>query len=411
MIACLTVPYFAAAVERRDDRGLARRSLIIGGEPWEPLPLYAFSLEGARHGVRPGMSPRAAYLLSPASRFLPPATPRYAGAAGEIVDVLADFTHLIEPESAWDGRARTLFTASEQVLPARYYLDLEALPLREALPLAQEVGRGVRRLTALPPAIGLAPHKFTARVAATLARPHHALPVPADDEAAFLSSRSLGFLPLERETRRRLRLLGVHTLGQLAGIPLGALREQFGAEIILWHRLAQGQDDSPVTPDPPPTHLEIGHRFPEPVADATRLTALLHHLAGRLARRLAATDQVGQALRLAWETADGQAHVSTHPLRQPTASAVTLRQALDDWLAGASPAQGVTALTVGLLDLLPAAASQLSLLNAPPPPLPALDRLIARHGAKAFWRASLPEPNHPLPERRFALEPLGPPAR
>ena len=40
MIACLSIPYFAAAVERRGDEELANKPLAIGGQPWEArLPI------------------------------------------------------------------------------------------------------------------------------------------------------------------------------------------------------------------------------------------------------------------------------------------------------------------------------------------------------------------------------------
>jgi DNA polymerase-4 len=409
MIACLTIPYFAATVERRDDRDLTRLPLIIGGQPLEPMPLFSFSADVARQGVRPGMSLRSAYLLSPGAHFMAPATPRYAGAAGEVVDVLADFTPLIEPQNSWDGQARVQFTASEQTLPARYYLDLEALPLREAFPLSQEVGRMVRSQTTLPPAVGLAPHKFTARVAAALARPHHALPVRQEEEVAFLAPRSLNFLPLDRDVRRRLHLLGIHTLGQFAGMPPAALREQFGSEILFWQRLALGQDERPVTPEAPPRQADATHRFEDPVADERQLAGALDHLTERLARYLAETDQVAQALHIRWQTADGRHPAETRPLRELTASAPALRLALSPCLRAAPRQQGIFGVTVSLMDLTPGTAQQLSLFATPPAPLPALARLIARHGVGVFWRASLPQPDHPLPEQRFELTPLQPP--
>ena len=56
MIACIAVPYFAAAVERRDDDDLLEKPLAIGGQPWEARPVYAISQEVAHQGVRICMS-------------------------------------------------------------------------------------------------------------------------------------------------------------------------------------------------------------------------------------------------------------------------------------------------------------------------------------------------------------------
>ncbi len=172
MIACLNVPYFAAAVERRDEPALSEKPVAIGGQPWEPQPVYAFSHEVARQGVRPGMSLRLVHVLCPESHFIPATPPRYLGTAGEIADVLTNFTHLVEPAALWlpEHTARNPGKWGElsqgqafgQSLPARYTMDLESLPPVQALAFSQEIGKAMRKETHIHPAIGLAQSKFTA---------------------------------------------------------------------------------------------------------------------------------------------------------------------------------------------------------------------------------------------------------
>ncbi len=75
MIACISVPYFAASVEHRDGLGAGWSKgnppgLVLGGQPWEPQPVYAFSREAARKGVRAGMSLRLAHVISPDANFM-----------------------------------------------------------------------------------------------------------------------------------------------------------------------------------------------------------------------------------------------------------------------------------------------------------------------------------------------------
>ena len=106
MIACLNVPYFAATVERRaGDQALAQPGqapgLVLGGQPWEPQPVYAFSHEAAQQGVKSGMSLRLAHVLSPEAHFMAADPPRYYDASAEVAGVLLDFTHLIEIEALW----------------------------------------------------------------------------------------------------------------------------------------------------------------------------------------------------------------------------------------------------------------------------------------------------------------------
>lgn len=91
MIVCVAVPYFAAQIERRDNRRLAKIPLAIGGQPWETDPIFAYSHEVARRGVRPGIPLRQAHLLAPQAHFMPAYPPRYQEVSGEMGDVVADF--------------------------------------------------------------------------------------------------------------------------------------------------------------------------------------------------------------------------------------------------------------------------------------------------------------------------------
>ena len=408
MIACITVPYFAASVERRDDATLLDRSLVIGGQPWEPKPIFAYSREVAREGVRPGMSLRQAHALSPHALFLSAARLRYHHASGEVVDVLADFADVVEPEELWQPDTQARPSAGGRSLPAHYYLDLD-LPDQEALALAQHAGRTVRQETHLAPAIGLAPHKFAAQVAASLTRPNHARPVAAGEEVEFLAGRSITFLPLDKEVKRRLRLLGIRTLGQFGDLPLASLQAQFGPGVEPLHRLARGQADISLRPPEPERTEQVARRFDYPIANTVTLAAVLDHLAAAIAARLQKANLAGSRLVLSWETGDGDASDYTAALRHPTSDLGYLTAVLHEWLNQARFTCGVTSLTLAMPGLAPATARQLSLFPLAEPAEQArglAQPLTAKYQNAGFYQASLADLYHPLPERRFRLHTL-----
>lgn len=441
MFACISVPYFAAAVERRATAPLATTPLAIGGQPWEARPIFAFSQEVARQGVKAGMSLRLAHVLSPEARFLPAALGSYRQASGEIVDVLLDFAPAVEPQEVWAGWETAAgavgpavqFTLDGRTLPARYFLDFDGLPAAEAVALAREMGRLLREATHLAPAVGLAAGRFAAQVAATLSRPNHARLVEPGREAAFLAERTIAFLPLDGETQRRLRLLGIDTLGGLARLPRAALVAQFGPGIEPYHRLARGQ--APERPAAPPRAAQpqesATHVFDPPVADWLVLEAVIRRLAAQVAGRLAATQQAAAGLYLAWETADGRREQRAVTLRQPSADGRHLAETGLELSRGAgspplssSPAlEGIIRLTLGSRDLVPVVARQMSLFDeagdrALKEAWAAVRALAERHGAAetdgagergVFLRPVLTETGHPLPERRFQwARPWGP---
>ncbi len=410
MIACLSVAYFVAAVERRAGHGRDGEALAVGGQPWEARPAYAFSQEAASRGVKPGMSLRSVQLLSPDARFLPTAAPYYAQVSGEIVDVLSDFSPDIEPQELWHSFPESPLSATAHVqnLPTRYCLDLDGLPQAEAVPFMQEMGKRVREETRLAPAIGLSADPFTAQVAAAFCRPNHLLPVANDGAAEFLASRSLAYLPLGKEPLRRLHLMGIRTLGQFARLPAPAVREQFGREIEPLYRLAQGTAAEPLRLRPSERSEEVERRLDDPITNSLILGEILAQMGSELARRLQAAVMEGRTLSMTLETDDGPTRRQSLTLCRPTANVGRLVAALNELADKADHASGIVGVAVAMADLTPTAAYQLGLLDRPQddssPLYHVLRNLIAKYRNCGFYRPVLVEYPHPLPERRFQLE-------
>ena len=410
MIACVNLPYFAAAVERRSDDKLKQKPLAIGGHSWEARPVYAFSQEVAHRGVSPGMSLRLVNVLSPESHFLPAAKPQYGRVSAEVVDVLTDFSDTVEPQELWHSFADSDLrqTAHGRTLPARYCLDLDSLPLAEARSFVGELGKQMRAKTQLAPAIGLAENKFTAQVAAAVARPNYLLPVETDNQADFLANRSIEFLSLGKETFRRLRLLGIRTLGQLAALPITALKEQFGAEIETAYRLAQGETIEALQPSPPKRTETRSRWFDDPIEDEQVLTAVFNQMAHELAAQLQKTSFQARTLFLTLNCEDGQQQESV-TLHQPTMEAERLMTVVQELFANFDLSSGVLGMSLTISDLLPATARQLTFF--PDTAVSAqlqhtLENLAAKYGNGRFVQPALVEHYHPLPERRFQLSPV-----
>ena len=104
-----------------------------------------------------------------------------------------------------------------------------------------------RALAAVGPAwdarAGAAERRFAALAAANVARPGQALIVSDDRTRTFLAPLPLTLLPLERERYEELEELGVRTIGQLAGLPGGAVAERLGPDGRRAWSLARGEQD------------------------------------------------------------------------------------------------------------------------------------------------------------------------
>lgn len=140
---------------------------------------------------------------------------------------------------------------------------------------------------AIPPGgrLGVADGPFAARWAAERAGEGAAFLV--EDTGRFLASLEVGTLGSE-ELTETLRWLGITTLGSLAQLPRPVVASRFGTVGLLAHRLAAGEDRTPL-PRPIPVEMAVETLTPDdPIltADQVAFTAktLAVELLGGLAK-------------------------------------------------------------------------------------------------------------------------------
>src|SRR5579871_179429 len=157
MIACVSIPDFAIAVERRDHAELRTVPLLLV----QPLAgkVYAASSEAVKCGVLSGMAVRRAQVLCPAAQTRPADVSHYQHVFAGILDVLREFTPLLEPGSdAWQPQRGKRQPAVEP--DAVCYLNLERLETSQTVALCQNLGRTVQERCGLLASVGLAKGKF-----------------------------------------------------------------------------------------------------------------------------------------------------------------------------------------------------------------------------------------------------------
>ncbi len=389
MIACVLIPHFAAAVERRDAPSLGSAPLVIS----KSGKVLAVSEDAARAGVQPGIRLHQARALCPQARFIRADPARYHRTFEALLKTLESFTPRLEP--------------GDMLPSATSWLDLGRLEKGRVIETIQHIGRSVRKAHRLAAAIGLAEAKFPAQVAAGSVKPNKALLVPGGGERRFLAPFPLDLLPLEPEMARRLRLLGIRTLGQLADLPASAILTQFGSQGQVVHRLAQGHEDGPVLPRRPARMESVSRQPDGPVADRMILEAILADMAIELAERLQAWRLMGRGLKLTLRLEDGTLQEGRLMMRQPGSDAKRLTRVLGELMTRTQPGCAVTELEVTMTDLIQTTGQQLDLFIHQTGQAhrlrQALEDLTARYGPDCFFQFSLLGQTTPLPERRFRL--------
>jgi len=412
MIACLRLPFFAAALAQRDDARLRRVPLVLVDEAGQVTGL---SPEAARLGVRVGMPLRQAQMLDGSLHVRPDTPVRTRRVLEELLAALAVFTPQVEPEEGLELRADARLRRDVPVLPAAQiddqpaatcYLDLGRLSEGDTLEVGYELHRMVRVRLDLPATVGLASGRFPARVAAAALGKHEILAVSPGQEAAFLAPFTAGLLPVDGETVRQLHLLGLVTLGHIAAQPVSALLDRFGKTGRVMHRLASGRDTRPVQTYTPRAVFRQTRQLEQPVGDWQTLHAVLDDLLMSLLAQ--ADEQAVRQVELTLLQDDGRCLEDTLTLRAPSGNGAHLRQTVRELAGALGVSGGVVEVALGLSDLAPVVPRQLSLFEREPvsqDELRAVLRSLAtRHSAASFYWMRPDDLDARLPERRFRLD-------
>lgn len=404
MIVCLLLPYFTARVAYRE-RKIAQDMplLLYAGEH-----VAATCERAAAQGVVVGMSVRQARWLCPEAQFIPLNIPALRQHTEAVLHTLSQFTHLIETDriSARIKPRTVLFPDARQ--SAVFYVDLERLARDATVQLAQQMGAEVRRETTFEAVVGAAATKFPAYAAASQTHPGYVRVIAAGEEAVFLDRLPITLLPMKDETRRRLRLLGLDTLGALARLPLAAAAAQCGKDGVLLHQLANGFDPRRLVP----IRLQVVERVTRtlelPLSDGQMVQAILHAMAAELSARLQAGGYMGRTLHLQLLLEGGDTVQQKTVLRQAVSSTRYIADALLRLLARLRVSTGVCGLVVTLADLIPFSGQQLELFPDSPKPRERLQQrlspFLTRSDTPAYFWITTHDAAARRIEQRYALE-------
>jgi DNA polymerase-4/protein ImuB len=262
--------------------------------------------------------------------------------------------------------------------------------------------------------LGWALGKFTAWVAASRAKRSEAIVVPIGEEQKFLASQPIAVLPLDLDTHRRLRQLGIRTLKALASLPEEAVTAQFGAVGRRMWRLAAGRITEPVVGQVAPEPIVAALTFFTPVGERELIVRALEQL---IARALKHPRRIGwrvHALRLRadLEGAGAASWLVTHLLKDPTADAARIAAPLKLRLEQSPPTGAVERLVLEFTAFAPGTA-ELQLFARDAAAAARAGQQRALQGAAREIRMRMKrtclyhvievQPWSRLPERRYAL--------
>ncbi len=321
------VPCFYAAVERADDPALAKRPIIVGGDPRKRGLVQGASEEALAAGVKLEQPVHEALKLCPEARMARTNMKRYREVSGRLFVCLRRGFDRLEPFGL--GAAYLDVTGGPNS-PDKIADRLETI-------VAEDLGLALR--------VGIASGKFLARLAAEEAGANGSFRVNPDQQAAFLSPFSVTRLEgVGAKTAATLAELGAQRIGQLLEIGAGSLQTALGTHGLRIHAYAAGRDDRPVRAASHPKSVSRESTLEESL-DLGVLTSVIENLSRRLEDDLHAQGLSAGRVAVKIRFLDRSTNSRSQTLAAPFSSAAEIQRLAVGLLAhteaGSRPARGL----------------------------------------------------------------------
>lgn len=294
---------FYASVEQLLNPDLRGKPIAVGGGV-----VLAASYEAKAYGVQGGMPGRKARELCPHLQFVGGHFSEYQRLGDQVIDIVRDFTPLIERISIDEAFADV--TGSTHLFG-------------DPATIAATIRQRARREVGLPVSVGVARTKHLAKIASQVAKPDGLIVVDPSNELDFLHPLSVGLIwGVGPVTRKRLAEKGIRTIGELAAMPGRSLEQLLGQVVgaklgsLAWNR--------------DPRDVETSHRAGSVSAQSAlgrreasddTIDPALRHLADRVASRLRKKNRAGRTITARIRFADLRA--VTRSITLPAAVSAT----------------------------------------------------------------------------------------
>ncbi len=224
---------FYASVEMLHRPEMRHVPMAVGGDPQarHGIVLTA-NYPAKRQGVKTGMALWQARQVCPAIRFVPPRMELYLRFSRMAHEIYREYTDLWEP-----------YGCDEAWLDVSDSCSL----MGDGLTIARDISHRIKSELGLTASIGVSYNKIFAKLGSDYKKPDAVTTMGRKEyksKAWKLPVQDL--LYVGRSSAKKLRALGIRTIGDLAEADESILRSHMGKMGLVLHAFANGWDDSPV---------------------------------------------------------------------------------------------------------------------------------------------------------------------
>jgi DNA polymerase-4 len=370
---------FFASVHQALDPKLQGKPVIVTGDPEKRHGIVlAASYEAKKKGVKTGTVVWEARQRCPEGVFIKPEYHLYVDFSSRILNIMNDFTPLVEP-----------FSIDEAFMDVTGSQKLFGSPVE----IARQLKKRIRQEIGIACSVGIGPNKLLAKMAADLQKP---------DGLTVISRKKMPLLlwplPIKKlfgvghRYEQHLNKLNIHTIGDLAKYPVDILKKKFGLYGETLWLSANGIDSSPVDPDSLNRVKSIGQQITLPRDYmGSEIKVVILELADLVAHRVRSEKYLGKTVSLSLKDTNFCWLSRMQTLRRPTNLAADISAAAFNLLQQHwSPLWPVRMVGVSLNNLFPSQVEQTELFGSREKLRgieKACDQVRERYGKTAVFRA------------------------
>lgn len=303
-IVHIDVDSFAITVECIVDSKLRNRPVIVANPAIARSAVQALSTEAQQAGIYRGMMLQQALRLCRDVIVIPPNEPLYSRAMRAIMNLLSQFTPLIEP-----------------VQYGHAYLDMTGTTrlFGETVDAAAKIQREIQSRLWLPTSLGVASNKLVSKVAAKVTRPPGIREVEHGAEQNFIGPLEVHYLPLFNQSiQAQLLELNLRLIQQIADLSLQHLTIVFGRDGSKLYQASHGIDYTPVFPPQQVPNIYEQTTLAEDTNDIHLLRGALYQLVEKIGRQLRQSCQSARKMMLEIYYADHREAIGQKRLPKAT---------------------------------------------------------------------------------------------
>ncbi|MEG6615453.1 DNA polymerase IV [Peptococcaceae bacterium 1198_IL3148] len=302
---------FFASVHQALEPALRGKAVIVCGDPRKRHGIVlAASYEAKRpYGVKTGMTVNEARSLCPHGIFVSPQYQHYFSFSSRIVNILRDFSPLVEP-----------FSIDESFVDISGSLGLLGQPIE----IACNIKKRIKTEVGVTCSVGIGPNKLLAKMACGLQKPDGLTAVSKEEVPLKIWPLPIRELfGVGKRYEKHLHALNIKTIGQLANFPVKILTSKFGMMGEILHLSANGIDYSPVDPTSLENVKSIGNQItlPQDYEGFEEIKVVILELAEQVCYRARMANYSGKTVSLTLR--DHFLTTKSHAITMPQPSNIT----------------------------------------------------------------------------------------